>query len=31
MTKRVCNQINPDKLMLSKWTAVTPSNEVMRV
>ncbi len=27
MTKRVINQVNPDKLMLSKWTAVAPSHK----
>ena len=27
MTKRGSNNINPKKLMLSKWTAVAPNNK----
>jgi tryptophan-rich hypothetical protein len=27
MTKQANHQINPDKLLLSKWTAVHPSNK----
>ncbi len=27
MNKKVSNQINPNKLLLSKWTAVNPTNK----